>query len=230
MSMRIAVFASGGGSNLQALIDWFNGERAASARIALVVADRECRALERADHAGIERSLIPVRGADPEELALATLAALDGAAIDVIALAGYLRLVPAPVVERYRGRIVNIHPALLPAFGGPGMYGTRVHEAVLRAGVRVTGATVHYVDEAYDEGRPVAQWPVPVFPDDSPETLAARVLRVEHQLYPIAIERLVRELRGQAPLSQPEFKFVAAAHDAPAVEAMRAAFGLPEEE
>lgn len=230
MSMRIAVFASGGGSNLQALINWFNRDRAAGARVALVIADRECRALERADRAGIERSLIPVRGIEPEELALATLAALEGAAIDIVALAGYLRLVPAAVVDRYRGRIVNIHPSLLPAFGGPGMYGSRVHEAVLRAGVRVTGATVHYVDEAYDEGRPIAQWPVPVFPDDSPETLAARVLRVEHQLYPIALERLVRELQGQEPLPQPEFKFVAAPHDVPALEGMRTAFGLQEEE
>ncbi len=230
MSMRIAVFASGGGSNLQALIDWFNGARASSARVALVIADRDCGALERADRAGIERSLIQVRGADPEEIALATLAALDGAAIDVIALAGYLRLIPAPVVERYRGRMVNIHPALLPAFGGPGMYGQRVHEAVLRAGVRVTGVTVHHVDEGYDEGRPIAQWPVPVYPDDSPDTLAARVLRVEHKLYPIAIERLVRQLRGAAPLPQPEFQFAAVAHDMPALDAMRAAFGLLEEE
>ncbi len=230
MSMRIAVFASGGGSNLQALIDQFNGEQARGARVALVVADRPCGALERADRAGIERSLIPVRGVDAHELALATLTALEGAAIDVVALAGYLRLVPAPVVERFRGRCVNIHPALLPAFGGPGMYGRRVHEAVLRAGVRVTGATVHHVDERYDEGRPIAQWPVPVLPDDSPDTLAARVLRLEHRLYPLAIERLVRALRGEAPLAQPEFQFAAAARDLPAVPGMRAALGLPEED
>jgi formyltetrahydrofolate-dependent phosphoribosylglycinamide formyltransferase len=230
MSMRIAVFASGGGSNLQALIDHFNGTHQSGARIALVIADRACAALERADAAGIERSLIPVRGADPDELALATLAALEGAAIDVVALAGYLQLVPAPVVERFRGRIVNVHPALLPAFGGPGMYGRRVHEAVIRAGVRVSGATVHHVDEEYDRGRPIAQWPVPVLPDDSPEALAARVLRVEHWLYPIAIERLVHELSGAAPLPQPEFQFAAAALDQPAIETMRAAFGLPKEE
>src|SRR5690606_13337905 len=114
--------------------------------------------------------------------------------------------------------------------GGPGMYGSRVHEAVLRAGVRVTGATVHYVDEAYDEGRPIAQWPVPVFPDGSPETLAARVLRVEHQLSPIALERRVPELQGEEPLAQPECKFVAAARDVPALEGMRTAFGVQEEE
>ncbi len=229
MTIRIAVFASGGGSNLQALIDHFNGARDAGAHIALVVSDRACVAFERAGSAGIERALIPVRGVDPAQLTLDTLAALESARIEVIALAGYLRLVPAAVVERFRGRIVNIHPALLPAFGGPGMYGVRVHEAVLRAGARVTGATVHFVDERYDEGRPIAQWPVPVLPDDSAETLARRVLRVEHQLYPIAIERLVRELSGAAPLHPQEFQFGIAPRDASSSGAIRSAFGLPEE-
>jgi folate-dependent phosphoribosylglycinamide formyltransferase PurN len=88
--------------------------------------------------------------------------------------------------------MLNVHPALLPAFGGPGMYGMRVHEAVLAAGCRVSGATVHYVDERYDEGRIIAQWPVPVLPDDTAETLAARVLRVEHRLYPAVVDALVR--------------------------------------
>lgn len=230
MSMRIAVFASGGGSNLQALIDRFNGPRDIGARVGLVVADRPCGALDRAGRAGIERALISVRGADPGEVTLATLAALDGAGIDVIALAGYLRLVPATVVERFRGRIVNIHPALLPAFGGPGMYGLRVHDAVLRAGVRVTGASVHYVDERYDEGRPLAQWPVPVLLDDTAERLSARVLRVEHQLYPLAIERLVRELRGAPPGFPAEFHFDAVRDEHSLRRAMRGALGLPEEE
>jgi folate-dependent phosphoribosylglycinamide formyltransferase PurN len=88
--------------------------------------------------------------------------------------------------------MLNVHPALLPAFGGPGMFGMRVHEAVLAAGCRVSGATVHYVDERYDEGRIIAQWPVPVLPDDTAETLAARVLRVEHRLYPAVVDALVR--------------------------------------
>ena len=230
MSMRIAVFASGGGSNLQALIERFNGAREAGARVGLVVADRPCGALERADRAGVERALISVRGVEPAEVTLATLAALEGAGIHVIALAGYLRLVPAPVVERFRGRIVNIHPALLPAFGGPGMYGLRVHEAVLRAGVRVTGATVHFVEERYDEGRPIAQWPVPVLPDDTAARLAARVLRVEHLLYPLAIERLVRELGGVPSGFPAEFHFEATQDTTALRRAMRDALGLPEEE
>jgi len=122
---------------------------------------------------------------------MTTLSAAD---IDLVALAGYLRLVPDAVIRRYRGRIVNIHPALLPAFGGKGMYGMHVHRAVIAAGCSITGVTVHHVDERYDEGRPIAQWPVPVLHGDTPETLAARVLRIEHALYPLAVEALARRL------------------------------------
>nr|WP_243665078.1 phosphoribosylglycinamide formyltransferase [Rhodothermus marinus] len=107
--------------------------------------------------------------------------------VELVALAGYLKKIPDNVVAAYRNRILNIHPSLLPAFGGPGMYGRRVHEAVLNYGVRWTGATVHLVDEEYDHGPIVLQEPVPVLPDDTPETLAARVLEVEHRLYPEAL-------------------------------------------
>jgi folate-dependent phosphoribosylglycinamide formyltransferase PurN len=106
--------------------------------------------------------------------------------VDLIVLAGYLRLVPRSVVGAYRGRIINVHPALLPAFGGAGMYGQRVHSAVIEEGARVSGATVHFVDEQYDRGPIIAQWPVPVLPDDTAATLGARVLRVEHLLLPRA--------------------------------------------
>jgi phosphoribosylglycinamide formyltransferase 1 len=107
-----------------------------------------------------------------------------------VVLAGYLRLVPAEVVRTYAGRIVNVHPALLPAFGGTGMYGARIHRAVLEAGVTVTGVTVHYVDEIFDHGRIIAQWPVPVLAGDTETALAERVLRVEHALYPRVVHRL----------------------------------------
>jgi folate-dependent phosphoribosylglycinamide formyltransferase PurN len=100
--------------------------------------------------------------------------------------------VPRAVVGRYRGRIINVHPTLLPAFGGAGMYGERVHRAVIESGARVTGATVHFVDEEYDRGPIIAQWPVPVFPGDSTRTLAARVLRVEHLLLPRAVCAVAR--------------------------------------
>ena len=112
---------------------------------------------------------------------------LDRHRVDLLVLAGYLKLVPAAVITRYRHRIVNIHPALLPAFGGPGMYGRRVHEAVLRSGARESGATVHLVDEVYDRGEILAQRRVPVLPDDTPDRLAARVLEVEHRLLPAIV-------------------------------------------
>lgn len=202
MSVRLAVFASGGGSNLQALLDRFAA--AEHVRIALVASDRgDSGALARARTAGVETVHIPVGGRTDPDIARDTLHALAAHEIDLIALAGYLRLVPPIVVERYRDRIVNIHPALLPAFGGPGMYGRHVHEAVLAAGCRVTGATVHYVDERYDAGKIIAQWPVPVFPDDDPVTLAARVLAVEHRIYPAVIEAIARRRAGTAGVPTP---------------------------
>jgi phosphoribosylglycinamide formyltransferase/phosphoribosylglycinamide formyltransferase-1 len=112
---------------------------------------------------------------------------LDEHSVDLVSLAGYLRLVPLDVVDRFRGRIVNVHPALLPAFGGTGMFGARVHQAVLDAGATVSGVTVHFVDQAYDRGPVIAQWPVPVLAGDTAASLAARVLRVEHVLYPAAV-------------------------------------------
>lgn len=213
MSERIAVFASGGGTNLQALIDHFRDEPVAE--IALVVSDRaDSGALERAREAGIAGHHIPVRTRPIAAVTADTLDALGAADIDLVVLAGYLRLVPPDVVRRYAHRVLNIHPALLPAFGGKGMYGRRVHEAVLAAGCRITGPTVHFVNERYDEGRILAQWPVPVLEADTAATLAERVLRVEHMLYPAAVEWLARVL-------------AAAEGDATAGDAVRAAMPLP---
>lgn len=109
---------------------------------------------------------------------------LASSGADLVVLAGWLKLVPPAVVSAYRGRMINIHPALLPAFGGPGMYGRRVHEAVVASGARISGATVHFVDEIYDHGAIIAQWPVPVHESDDAGALAARVLTVEHRLLP----------------------------------------------
>lgn len=183
---RLAVLASGGGSNLQAILDHLAalGE-AAPARVALVVSDRVgAGALERARRHEVPAEWLP-KGRDHE---LGALLARHG--IAHVALAGYLRLVPADVVRAYDGRMLNVHPALLPAFGGPGMYGHHVHEAVLRAGARVSGPTVHFVSARYDEGAIVAQWPVPVRTDDTADALAARVLRAEHRLYPRCVAAL----------------------------------------
>lgn len=191
MSVRLAVFASGGGSNLQALLDAFNAAPDAPARVTLVISDRsDAGALDRALAADVAAHVIDVRARPEEDVALEMLELLRHHGIGFIALAGYLRLVPAQVIRAYPSRIVNIHPALLPSFGGRGMYGRRVHEAVLATGARVSGPTVHYVTERYDEGRIIAQWPVPVLPGDSADTLAARVLAVEHRLYPLVLAAL----------------------------------------
>lgn len=191
MSLRLAVFASGSGTNLQALLDDFEE----GPEVALVVSDRpEIGALERARRHDVVSRVIPVSGRPEDDVTADTLAALEDADIEMIALAGYLRRIPVGVVERFRGRMLNIHPALLPAFGGKGLYGMRVHRAVLEAGSRISGATVHLVDEEYDRGLVLAQWPVPVLSDDTPEKLAERVLRVEHQLYPAAVEAVAGAL------------------------------------
>ncbi len=181
---------SGGGSNFVAVHEFqrARGELAAG-EVVLVVSNKpHCSALTRAAERGVPSAVL----ADPKDGA-ALLALLSEHRIDVLVLAGYLALVPALVTRAYRGRILNVHPSLLPAFGGPGMYGRHVHAAVLAAGARISGATVHFVDEVYDRGAIVAQWPVPVFEEDTAETLAARVLRVEHALLPRVVELLCAE-------------------------------------
>ena len=186
--INIAVLASGRGSNFQALHAALPDD--APGRIALVVSNREdAPVLERGAALGIATATIARDGADAVELT--TL--LRTHDIGLVVLAGYLKRIPDAVVAAWRGRVINIHPALLPAFGGPGMYGRRVHEAVIASGVRVTGVTVHAVDEVYDHGPILAQWPVPVFDEDTPETLAARVLRVEHALYPRVVDAVAAE-------------------------------------
>jgi phosphoribosylglycinamide formyltransferase-1 len=191
---RVAVLASGGGTNLQALIDRLNADPAAPARVELVVGSRPgIGALERAARAGVDAVALEAKALGAEAFGVALADALRAHRIDLVVLAGWLQLVPADTVRRYHGRMINIHPALLPAFGGHGMYGMRVHRAVIKSGVRVSGATVHFVDERYDEGAIIAQWPVPVLPGDTPEQLAARVLGVEHRILPLAVEALARE-------------------------------------
>jgi formyltetrahydrofolate-dependent phosphoribosylglycinamide formyltransferase len=201
VTLPIAVFASGGGTNLQALLDHFAEGAERPARIVLVVSDREgAGALERARRAGVEARVIPVAGQGAGEVGEEMLGALREAGAELVVLAGYLRLMPEEVVRAYRGRMINIHPALLPAFGGRGMYGLRIHRAVLEAGCRVSGVTIHYVDERYDTGPVIIQWPVPVLVDDTPESLAARVLAVEHRLLPMAVEYLAGGVRAGEPV------------------------------
>ena len=179
--MRVAVAVSGRGSNLEALLRALEGD--ASAQVVLVLSNRpDAGALDRARAHGVAAEVLP----DAEDGA-DWLARLERHRVDLLVLAGYVKLVPAAVVARYRDRIINVHPALLPAFGGRGMYGHHVHEAVLRSGERESGATVHLVDEAYDRGAILAQARVPVLPGDTPERLASRVLEVEHRLLPAVV-------------------------------------------
>jgi phosphoribosylglycinamide formyltransferase 1 len=181
MTMRVAVAVSGRGSNLEALLRALGAD--APARVVLVVSNRaDAAALEHAQAHGVPAEVLP----DPADAA-DWLERLARHRVDLVVLAGYLKLVPAGVIARYRDRILNVHPALLPAFGGRGMYGHHVHEAVLASGVRETGATVHLVDEVYDRGRVLAQGRVPVLRCDTPEALAARVLAVEHRLLPAVV-------------------------------------------
>jgi len=181
MPMHVAVAVSGRGSNLEALLRALGPD--APARVVLVLSNRaDAPALERAAAGGIASVTLHDHAASGE-----WLAALDRHAVDLLVLAGYLKLVPAEVIARYRGRIINIHPALLPKFGGPGMYGRRVHEAVLASGAPESGATVHLVDEVYDRGAILGQARVPVLPGDDADRLAARVLEVEHRLLPAAV-------------------------------------------
>jgi formyltetrahydrofolate-dependent phosphoribosylglycinamide formyltransferase len=196
MPMRIAVAVSGRGSNLEAVIRAL--PPGGPAAVVLVLTNRaDAGAVAVARRHGIPVAVL--RDADD---ATAWREALEAARVDLVVLAGYLRLVPAPVIERFRGRIVNIHPALLPAFGGPGMYGRRVHEAVLAAGAQESGATVHLVDEVYDRGAVLAQARVPVLPGDTAATLAARVLGVEHKLLPAVVLAAAKAGRP-VPLPEP---------------------------
>lgn len=199
MPSRLAVLASGRGSNLQAIIEHFdNLARERVAKVALVASNRaDSPALLRAATASIDIAHFNASDDGSELLAL-----LQKFRIDLVVLAGYLKRIPSRVIREYAGRIVNIHPALLPAFGGEGMYGTRVHEAVIASGARETGVTVHLVDDDYDRGPIIAQWRVPIDVSDTPETLAARVLNVEHVVYPRVVEMvaILQQLEAKSPV------------------------------
>jgi phosphoribosylglycinamide formyltransferase-1 len=194
MTMRIAVAISGRGSNLEALLGAL--QPGARAEIVLVLSDRDAPGLSLARNRSI-----PVAVLSQPSNGEAWLELLRQYRIDLVVLAGYLRLVPASVIAAYRGRIINIHPALLPQFGGHGMYGRKVHEAVLASGARETGASVHLVDEQYDRGAVLAQMRVPVLPNDSADDLAARVLEVEHRLLPAVVLAAARAGRA-VPLDE----------------------------
>lgn len=182
--MKLAFLASHNGSNMQAIIDACNSGKLACTPVLVISNNRESGALVRAKKEGIAWvHLSSQTHPDPIALDHAILEALQNHGAEWVVLAGYMRKLGDATLSAYKGRIVNIHPALLPKFGGQGMYGINVHRAVLAAGEVESGATVHLVDGEYDHGEILAQRKVPVLADDTPETLAQRVLEVEHRLY-----------------------------------------------
>jgi phosphoribosylglycinamide formyltransferase-1 len=189
---RIAVFCSGSGSNFKSIYRAIT-EKPLDAEIVLCLSNRsQCGAMEFAHEHGIATLHITEKQFDTfEEFAAAMVKHLKDAQIGIVLLAGYMRKVPDAVVRAFPDKMLNIHPALLPKFGGEGMYGIHVHTAVLEAGEKESGATVHFVNEEYDKGKILLQRAVPVFPGDTPEILAARVLECEHRLYPDALEKLL---------------------------------------
>jgi phosphoribosylglycinamide formyltransferase-1 len=190
---KIAVLISGGGTNLQSLIDATKSGKLSGEIVLVVSSKSNAYGLERARNAGIDTFVFRRKDyPSDDEAEKDFLEMLEEYEVEYIALAGYLKLVPPGIVQKYKDRITNIHPALLPKYGGKGMYGHRVHEAVLAAGDKESGATVHIVDEIYDHGKILLQEKVPVVPDDTPDSLAARVLEVEHKIYPQALEILIR--------------------------------------
>lgn len=187
--VRIGVLISGGGTNLQALIDniekgWINGE------ISVVISDKKgAYGIERARKHGIDAIEIDKREFDDKNVFMkAIINELENHHVELVVLAGFLSILSQDFIERYRNRIMNIHPSLIPAFCGKGYYGQKVHKAVLDYGAKVSGATVHFVDEGADTGPIILQEAVKVEADDTPESLAARVLIAEHRLLPQAVK------------------------------------------
>ena len=195
--VRVAVLVSGGGTNLQAIIDAKQAGKIPSAELALVLASNEkAYALTRAANAGIQSTVLrKAKGEDVTLYGERLLEVLRKHEIDLVVLAGFLTILPENVIRAYDHRILNVHPSLIPSFCGDGFYGLRVHEAALEKGVKVTGATIHFVNEITDGGDIIAQKAVEVLPDDTPETLQKRVMvEAEWVLLPQAVETVAKSL------------------------------------
>lgn len=197
-TIRVAVLVSGGGTNLQALIDAQSRGELPDCRLSLVISNKSgAYALERARQAGIPALTVTKKasGGTQEGFEQAILSALEAHSIDLIVLAGFLSILSADFTRRWRDRIINVHPSLIPSFCGKGFYGLKVHEAALGYGVKVTGATVHLVNEIPDGGRILLQKAVDILPDDTPETLQRRVMeQAEWKLLPLATQMVAHQM------------------------------------
>lgn len=190
MKRNIAIFASGNGTNAENIIRYF--QDSGRACVELVLTNRKSAyVMERARSLNVPSAYVPKEEWEAED---SVLSLLDDKKIDFIVLAGFLARVPDGILHAYPYKIINIHPSLLPKFGGKGMYGDRVHEAVVAAGEKETGITIHYINERFDEGEIIAQYTCPVLPDETPEEVAAKVHALEYRYYPQVIDRLVAEL------------------------------------
>ena len=190
---KVAIFASGSGSNAENLVNYFNGHPLIE--VSLVISDRKNAFV----HERMKRLHVPclyMPAADFQNGSV--LRVLKEYSIDYVILAGFLKLVPADLISAFPNRIVNIHPALLPLFGGKGMFGMHVHEAVVASGASQSGITIHFVNENYDEGEVIARFETPVLPTDTPADVAAKIHELEMKWFPVVIERLINEKAGSA--------------------------------
>ena len=187
---NICVLVSGSGSNFQAIVDKIKDGYIKNARIAMLISSNpDAFAIKRAEANEIKCAVIGKKNIpDDDRRTEKLLKLLKSEDTDLIVLAGYMNVLPPKIIEEYRNKIINIHPSLIPKYCGMGMYGHHVHEAVLAAGEKESGATVHFVDEGVDTGKIILQRSVPVEEGDTPDTLAARVLEVEHEILPLAVK------------------------------------------
>ena len=194
--LRVGVMVSGGGTNLQAILDAIDSGTLRNAEIAVVISNNPgAYALERARNHGIEGLCITPKSFDTRDaFQEALLAKVDEYSLDLIVLAGFLVTIPAAMIQKYKNRIINVHPSLIPSFCGVGYYGLKVHEAAFKRGVKLTGATVHFVDEGVDSGPIILQKAVEVLPQDTPELLQRRVMeQAEWQILPKAIDMIANK-------------------------------------
>lgn len=196
--LNISVLASGGGTNFQAIIDAIETGKIENARINLLIASNDkAFAIKRAEKAGIKTAVIGnAQVSSEKEKSRKIIEALDDAKTDLVVLAGYMSILSEEIIEKYKNRIINIHPSLIPKYCGMGMYGIHVHEAVLAAGEKETGATVHHVDEGVDTGMIIMQEKVEVKTGDTPEILQKRVLETEHRILPEVVKMYAEGILG----------------------------------
>jgi phosphoribosylglycinamide formyltransferase 1 len=188
-TVNLVILASGSGTNAENIIRYFSGHP--NTRVSLVISNKEdATVLERAKQLEVPSAVIPFKMWKEESQVLEIL---EGYKIDFLVLAGYLLLIPSWLVKKYSGKIINIHPSLLPKYGGKGMYGDHVHTAVIGAGDKYSGITIHHVNEHYDKGDVIFQTRCPVLPTDTPQTLAERIHALEYEHYPRVIEKVIRE-------------------------------------